>query len=259
MKRLLTLLFLPLWLLSGTISAQITSIASKATDTLNQMDAQGNKTGSWVETRGEITFRGSYVKNLKHGNWVGTYPNKIVSSIEAYNMGKKEGATIYIDKRGRITMSENYKNGLRHGFNIVYSQYNDGPATETNYVNGKKNGFYRQFYENGKLQEESFYLDDKKDSISKFNNKSGHLVAEYHYKNGLFEGPQKTFYETDTLQSVMNYRNNEPDGLFRECYPNGKTRIEGNYLKGLQTGTWTEYDETGKATKVSKYKDGKLK
>jgi antitoxin component YwqK of YwqJK toxin-antitoxin module len=256
MKKVFWFLLAMNIVVSIQVNAQVDASETKTPDSINQTDSKGEKFGYWIEKTGDITYRGEYYLSNKNKSWVGYYPTNRLYKIEYYDNGVKDGISIQFDKKGKISVIEHFKNGLLHGQTIYYSQFNDTPASETEYTFGKKNGVYRQFYENGKIQEETWFKDDLKNGLSLWNNKNGQLIAEYNYKAGNFDGAQKTFYAKDTLQSVENYLDGKLSGDFTEYHRNGKIKISGKYLNGEKDGPWTEYDESGKIILVTRFKNG---
>ncbi|MCX6249071.1 MAG: toxin-antitoxin system YwqK family antitoxin [Bacteroidetes bacterium] len=225
-------------------------------DTVNRTDAQGNKIGYWEEQMADQIVKGFYRNNTRTGCWVTQLANNVLVRIDNYSGGKKDGISIWFDRRNRLLGEENYKNGQLDGLVINYSNYNEYPLTEVVYSKGKKNGTSKVYYDNGKIQEEATFTDDAKSGVARWFNRNGKVMAEYNYQNGLFEGIQKSYYENDTLQSIATYSKNIFAGPYQEFYRNGKPKISGQYLNGLKEGEWIEYDETGKAVKKTKFKAG---
>lgn len=256
MKRFFSFLLVMIIVIPLQMNGQATTADTKLPDSVNRTDPNGNKVGFWIEKSGEFTYKGEYEANKKVKSWIGYYPNNSIYKVEYYSNGIKDGISIQFDRKCKISLVEHYKNGLAHGQTILYSQFNDTPLSETEYAFGKKNGLYRQYYDNSKIQEDSWYKDDLKDGISRWNNKNGQRIAEYNYKAGNFDGLQKTFYENDTLQATTNYTGNKLSGESREYYRNGKLKLSGKYVDGKKDGAWTEYNELGKVEKVTRYKDG---
>ncbi len=256
MKKNIIIIFALLLSVSLNMNAQDAANDNKVPDTINRKDANGSMYGYWIEKRGELTYKGFYADNKKVRDWVGYYPTNVIYKVEYYTNGVKEGISIQFDRKGKISLVEHFKNGLTHGQSVLYSQYNEMPVSETDYLLGKKNGVYRQFYENAKIQEESYYLDDLKNGSSKWNNKNGQRIAEYNYKAGNFDGLQKTFYENDSIQTLSNYVENKLSGESKEYYRNGKLKLSGKYVNGVKDGAWTEYDELGKVSTVTRFKEG---
>ncbi|MCX6307088.1 MAG: hypothetical protein NT040_19150 [Bacteroidetes bacterium] len=256
MKKNLSLFLAMIFAISMHVNAQDATNDKKVPDTVNRTDASGNMYGYWIEKRGELTFKGQFAANKKIKDWVGYYPNNMVFRVEYYTNGIKEGIALQFDRKGKISLVEHFKNGLNEGQSIYYSAFNEQITSETEYVAGKKNGLYRQFYENSKIQEESMYKDDLKNGLSRWNNKNGQRIAEYNYKAGNFDGLQKTFYENDSLQTTNYYIDNKLAGESKEYYRNGKLKVSGKYVNGLKEGPWTEYDELGKVATVTRFKEG---
>jgi antitoxin component YwqK of YwqJK toxin-antitoxin module len=256
MKKILSFLLTMMIVIPMQLNAQVAAGDNAITDSLNRTDSYGSKIGPWIERLGEITYKGDFVANKKVGNWVGYFSNNLIYKVEYFNNGVKDGISIQFDRKGKISLVENFKNGLAHGKTTYYSQSNEFPVTETEYAYGKKNGLFRQYYDNSKIQEESWFKDDMKNGLSRWNNKNGQRVAEYNYKAGNFDGLQKTFYENDSIQSVSYYKDNVLSGESKEYYRNGKVKLSGNYVNGQKDGNWTEYNELGRSDRVTRYKDG---
>ena len=256
MKKVLSFLLTLIIVIPFYTNAQVAASDDKLPDSVNRTDSKGDKVGYWIEKQGDVTYKGEYINNKKVKNWIGYYSNNIISKIEYYTDGVKDGIIIQFDRKGKISMVEHFKSGLANGQTIIYNQYTETPLAETEFSLGKKNGYYRQYYDNGKIQEESWYKDDLKNGPSVWNNKNGKRIAEYNYKTGDFDGLQKTFYENDSLQSTNNYLNNSLSGEAKEYYRNGQVKISGKYVNGQKEGAWTEYDELGKVEKVTKFKGG---
>ena len=71
---------------------------------------------------------------------------------------------------------------------------NDGLVTsEGTLENGKPNGYWKTYHQNGKLKTEGNRLNFVLDSLWKFFDTQGYLTVEINYKNGLKHGYQKLF------------------------------------------------------------------
>jgi antitoxin component YwqK of YwqJK toxin-antitoxin module len=250
------LLFFAVLLLSGLVYAQVKTPDVPQGNTPNLTDANGNKYGLWSEKVNELNWKGEYIANKKVKTWVGYFSNNFIGKLENYSNGWKDGILIQFDRKGKVTLIENYKNDKLDGQVFYYGSSVETPLSESEYSDGKKNGLFRQYYDNGKIQEETWFKDDKKNGQSKWNNKAGQRIALYNYNLGNFDGIQKTFYENDSIQTINNYSNNIQTGESKEFYRNGRMKLSGNYLNGIKEGSWTEYDELGKVQRVVKYKNG---
>ena len=228
-------------------------------DSTNKFNDKNLKTGFWMERSGEFTNQGYYIDSKKEGNWVTFLSSNLMFKLETWKNGKKDGLSLQFDRKSKLTGMENYRDDKLNGLCIYYLPASDFPQKEMSYNMGKLEGLYRIFYENGKIQEESYYKDNLKSGPSRWYNKAGRMIAMYNYAKGQFEGLQKTYFENDTIQSVSNYADNLLNGEYKEFYRNGKMKMAGVYVNGLKEGNWIEYDENGIKAKTIKFKGGEEK
>jgi antitoxin component YwqK of YwqJK toxin-antitoxin module len=235
------------------------SIYAIAGDT-NKTDANGKKTGLWIEKTEMTTYHGRYKDDKREGAWIGYHPNGIISSVVEYRNGRKNGASIGIDVAGFFFRRDNYTNDTLDGPSIIYSHNNGAKLqSEIGYKMGKMDGVKRVYYPDGTLQEEATYSSDKRNGISRWYLSDGTLSIAYNYKNGNMEGMQKTFYPNGNIASEVNAVNNLEEGAYTEYFQKGNVKLEGKYLHGKKEGPWKEFDEDGKLIKTEIYKNGELK
>lgn len=141
------------------------------------------------------------------------------------------------------------------------------------YKDGKKEGTWQYFYEDGILLKETEFKNDEKNGLEKKYTKTKEVIEESNYVNNLLEGPhykktregrkevegqysqdKKTGewkeYYTDKamngLKTVSNYREDKKHGKEIRYYDDGKTLLaEGNYENNLESGPWKFYYDTG--------------
>ncbi|MFH1119203.1 MAG: toxin-antitoxin system YwqK family antitoxin [Bacteroidota bacterium] len=226
----------------------------------NQTDDNGRKQGRWLEKAGEIIMDGQYQDNLKHGQWLVHFAETgLLSKLETFSMGKKNGIFLEISKQGYLVSEKYFINDLPEGPHKVYGQ-GGFQVLEKNYKDGKFHGVQITYYENSKKKsEESYYSDGVKDGPSKWYNSDGMLIAEYKYVKGMLQGEQKSFYSGNKIRTSETYRDNLNDGPSIEYFENGNVKISGQYKAGLQDGKWIEYDEQGVIVKTTLYSGGKEK
>jgi antitoxin component YwqK of YwqJK toxin-antitoxin module len=137
---------------------------------------------------------------------------------------------------------------------------------ETNYKQGKLNGVKKVYYTNEaksyapnvtNIQEETFYINDLREGVTKWYSKNDKLAVEYNYHNGLLEGVQKTYFDDGkNVQIEELYKNNIPIE-YKEYYRSGKIKTEGKYnSNGQKHGEWKNYSEDGKLLKPTRFIDG---
>lgn len=189
----------------------------------------------WIirNAEGIVLQQGAYLKSKKEGLWREyTQGNGVLTFVEEYKNGLKNGARITYSPVGRILADETYKNDLLDGIRIEYHTNTHMRLLE-NYEQGLLGGLKRSYYEDNTIQEEGNYLHGQRNGKNRWYRKNGNLSLEYTYKAGDLNGPSKEYDE------------------------DGKILREGNYLNNEQEGEWKEY-ETGVLKKKVIYKAGKI-
>src|SRR5688572_28772996 len=93
-----------------------------ATGDTNKTDANNRKQGIWSESVGESFWYGNYIDDVKEDVWIGYYGNGTISAVTHYRQGKKEGASISLDRGGCILKEEYYKNDSLNGPSKTFTQ-----------------------------------------------------------------------------------------------------------------------------------------
>ncbi len=123
----------------------------------------------------------------------------------------------------------------------------------------------QEHYPSGKIQSESYYLENALHGPSKFFSEEGILLSKswflfglqqgkiWHFyasgklysverfKHGLREGLQEYFYEDGTPKTVMHYEKGELHGEVRLYFPNGQIKREILFSHGIKQ----EHDQIG--------------
>lgn len=97
------------------------------------------------------------------------------------------------------------------------------------YANGKPNGKWLTFYENGKIK-----------SIE-------------NWRNGFLNGKYVLYKEDGSKIFETSYLNGDDNGTFKLYHNNGRPHIVGYFVKGNPSGTWNYYDDKGKLIGVNNY------
>jgi antitoxin component YwqK of YwqJK toxin-antitoxin module len=104
----------------------------------------------------------------------------------------------------------------------------EGVVTEK----GEREGFWKEYYDNGTLRAEGKYIKDVK------------------------EGPWKYYHPNGMTDQEGSYRQGKPEGEWRWYYTGGQTLREESYYNGLADGMMTEYDEAGNIITKGEYLEG---
>jgi antitoxin component YwqK of YwqJK toxin-antitoxin module len=124
-------------------------------------------------------------------------------------------------------------------------------------INGKLNGLYREYFENGNINKKCMCKDDKINGKNKEYYENGKLKIDSNYKDGKIDGEYKLYYENGKLEMDSNYKDGKINGKNKEYYENGKLKIDSNYKDGKIDGEYKLYYENGNLEMDCNCKDDK--
>ncbi len=156
-------------------------------------------------------------------------------------------------KRGYKLLGR-FLDGKRDGKWVQW--YDNGQVeVQGEYYRGKKHGEWSLWYNNGKAKEQGTFSFGKVDSLYKYWFDNGHLKEEQRYKKGLAHGRWTKWYKEDpTLKYVENGNWQYKDGVYKDennelwswwWYLNDNKEEEGYYIDGNKEGAWVSWFETG--------------
>jgi antitoxin component YwqK of YwqJK toxin-antitoxin module len=201
---------------------------------INQFDSNGKQTGFWKKyyENGKIKYEGTFKEGKPVGKMIRYFPEGAISAelffsedgitshaTLYYLSGKKAAEGKYIDQRKDSTW--NY-----------FSFYNDRLTITEEWVDGKKHGMTKKYYDDGKVAE----------------------ITEW--KNGVQDGIWEQYYENNQLRLKTRYKEGKRTGIFVSYTPEGLPFIKGQYSEGLMDGTWVYYDENGNPDITGEYIKG---
>ena len=181
--------------------------------------------------------------------------------------GKRQGAWKYYFKNGKIKVSGNYRNGRRVGkWEFHYENgkmeqsgnYNKKGRPEGEWkwyyengnllreeilINGKLDGNYTEYAQDGTIIAKGLYVDGLKEGKWYFH--LGDIIEEGNYKADLKDGEWNHKYDSETKQFTGTYVDGDEHGLHIYYYSNGKIKMQGEYSMGKRHNTWKFYDEDG--------------
>ena len=186
---------------------------------------------------GIIKFEGEYLisKKLKEKD-NDEYENILGDKFEGqFSDGKIEGRIYESYYNNKILIKDYYLNAKKNGKGKYY--YEDGNLEfEGEYLyNHKRKG--KEYYSNGKLRFEGEYLYDKK-----WNGKGYDIEGNKIYELINGNGPVKEYQQgSDYLLFEGEYLNGKRNGKGKEYDDIGKVKYEGEYLNGKRNGKGKEY------------------
>lgn len=145
---------------------------------------------------------------------------------------------------------------------LWYEKSSDVPFTgevdgidQGSFKDGKREGPWIEYSENGQVFWKRTYKDGKLDGPSVTFHEDGRYAAKQNYKDGTFDGPYELFYENGQQRKKTNYKDGKIDGPYVSFYDNGQLEDKGNYKDGLKEGPWVFFNKDG-IKRVTKDKHG---
>jgi len=175
---------------------------------------EGKKNGYTLnyDTNQRISGKEFFINDIKQGNSFWFYPSGKTKQITPYVKGKPDGYAYEFSEDSIIISIIKYQSGILA--NIERINRKD--------TQGKKQGVFKSFYENGVLKDEKVYKDDLVDGYVKTFDKKGNLLVTEKFNNGklINNAPElakldvyKDFYEDGTLKYEGGYINELPVGI----------------------------------------------
>ncbi len=107
------------------------------------------------------------------------------------------------------------------GTSVSYFK-NGQQAKRIDYVNGKKQGFYKKWFVDGLLSFESQYVNGKQHGLTSTWWSNGNLRSESNYVAGIPDGVQKQWYKSGAKFKVIHLSRGKEEGLQQSWRENGK-------------------------------------
>ena len=112
-----------------------------------------------------------------------------------------------------------------------------------NLLNGKEDGLWTKWYDNGQKSNEETYKDGKLDGLWTIWYENGQKKYQGTYKDGKEDGLHTIWFKNGQKNSEGTYKDGEKDGLSTGWYENGQKRKEWYYKDGdlvKVIGKWNE-------------------
>ena len=115
------------------------------------------------------------------------------------------------------------------------------------YVQGKVNGLYQLFNEDGTINYEANYINGELEGLSTWYYENGKIHFKSFYKHGLLNGESIYYDEKGNIELREYYLNNQVHGKIESCYPNNSPKEIINYDHGKIEGKRIMYFNNGGA------------
>ena len=179
---------------------------------------------------------------------------RLLLLLAMFSIGHLMAAQVQIDT---LYYDKDWK-GIEHPAFATYYRVTMSSKTES--VRNR----YRDFYMNGKMQGEGFYIsiDPQDDSKSVFDGEytvyyeNGNKSSSGSYVNGQKEGLQRAYLENGALNIEVEYKNGMPNGQYKQYDEDGNVVVEAQMKEGVLNGPYYEYYSNLGITQYIEMKDG---
>lgn len=129
---------------------------------------------------------------------------------------------------------------VREGVAVSYHP-NGKKAVEAPYKNGKLDGVFRSYYENGKLWQTIGYLEGVEEGVSTTYFENGSKKSKEVYRNGILNGTSEEYYENGNLRRKLPYVKGHIHGVGKVFDEQGAMIEEMTFEYGLRHGPYRRY------------------
>ena len=204
---------------------------------------------------GKLVLEITYLKGKRNGYKTSWLDRETIK--EHYLSDIKEGFTAYYHPDGWKKLEIPFVKGLEQGIGkeynengeiITITEYKKGFIVERLKINRKdkysrKQGSWMNFWENGNIQLEGTYKNDRKNGYFKEYSEKGDLINITKYLDDIIQP------EAVEIQKLV---------VEREYYPNGSVKTTRLYRNGIQEGISIEFSPEGTILAAGEYRNGSL-
>lgn len=116
-------------------------------------------------------------------------------------------------------------------------------------------GPFRQYYENGQVQNKGHYKNGRKTGVWEWFDEDGQLTGKVSYKDGMAYGYCFRVSDNDT---IIRRLDSLGAGYSYKKSPDGKMLLQGKYLPGgIEDSIWNHYDKQGRLWYTEQFTEGK--
>ena len=136
-----------------------------------------------LDAAGNVLMEGFVENDKKTGQWIEYTSEGDIVLINHYVNNMLEGTSMRMSFRNQVDLRLNYRQNKMHG---SWTAYKFGKVVETRlYKDDKLEGTARTYDDRTfKLKQEVEYKDGKQDGFFRYYDEEGNVTLEYQYKNG---------------------------------------------------------------------------
>ncbi len=147
--------------------------------------------------------------------------------------------------------------GRKQGFWKQFHE-NGKPKYEGEFKDNVPVGLFRHYYETGQLKMTANYFNNGKSASTYIYYPNGKLEAAGLYNEQKKDSLWKYYNEEEKVIGEEFYNKGKENGTFKTWFANGQLVEEINWKDGVKDGAWKKYYEDGKPRQEAFYLNGKL-
>lgn len=249
---------------------------------------EGKKNGRRVTYRKDEIVAENFADDIKQGLTTYYYPDSTIYKTINFVDGREEGLAKEYAEDGRVVTLTTYKKGYvvsREKINRLdasgrkqglwkFFHDNGTVRLEGNFSNDLKDGYFKEYDEDGKLIATSKWIEGEKQEdavelvrleVAKDYYPDGSVKTMQTYRNGVAQGVRRDYDQEGNIVSGALYQDGEKvgegitledgvrDGDWKEFYNNGALKAEGVYDEGTKVGTWKYYHPNGQLEQTGRF------
>lgn len=166
--------------------------------------------GDYVEfyANGKTFAQGKFDNGAQDGEWKYWFDNGQICKTVTYKRGVADGSWDVFREDGTRHFSRSYSNGRKQGKWVVYAADGEMPVAEENYVDGKAEGLFVQWYPDGQKHTEFPFKNGQRNGTVREWDTDGNLIKEYEFVGGKRHGTSTT-WTPDRGKIVQEFREGE--------------------------------------------------
>ena len=134
-------------------------------------------------------------------------------------------------KKEGETWEEYYRNST------IFTGEIDGGDDRGSIKNGKREGSWETYHDNGQLRSKGDFKNGKKEGSWETYHDNGQLEGTGTYRNDRKEGAWKFYHDNGQLEGTGTYKNNKKEGAWKFFTPQGTTGNSASYERYM-SGTY---------------------
>jgi antitoxin component YwqK of YwqJK toxin-antitoxin module len=203
-------------------------------DSINHTDADGRRNGLWRKTdkEGHKLYDGQFKNGVPSGTFRYYYSDGTLKAVSVLSEDGKIARTQSFAGNGRKIAEGNYREEKKDSTWKYYSDLDGVLISEETYLSGIKNGASKTFFPGGSVAEVIYYKDGRKEGewIQYF--EDGNLKFRGGYENDEKAGAFTVYFPSGKVNLSGAYKMGHKDGTWIVYEENGNIISSEKYSKG---------------------------